>query len=223
MYLLKLKQLLIPVFFIVILGLQPACQRQESNKPEGHRGAAQVEQNRDIPLTNENAYETVLRELEADPDNIKAIYHLGDLYFRDGRYEKAVDNFRKVVAAEPSRGYVFLQLGTALNRLQRFEEALDAFAQAIPKLKDRTVAYNNMGITYDKLGRYQEEIDVLRKAIELRPRYASARYNLGVTLIKTGDLDGAREQYQALNEFDLTIARALLDEINKAAGESGGR
>ena len=162
-----------------------------------------------------------MRKLKENPNDIKAIYHLGDLYFRDGVYEKAIENFRKVVAAEPSRGYVFYQIGTALNRLQRYDEALDAFSQAVAKLKDPTVAYNNMGIAYGKLGRYQEEIDALRKAIKQRPRYAAARFNLGVTLIKVGDLEGAREQYQALKEFDLTIAKVLLDRIEKAAPAAG--
>jgi len=218
-----LKYLPALIICAVIVFLLPACQRQESNKPEGRRQAQQVNENRDIPLANESAYDTVLRELKKNPDDIKALYHLGDLYFRDGLYEKAIANFRKVVAAEPSRGYVFLQMGTALNRLQRFDEALDALTQAIAKLKDPTVAYNNIGITYGKLGRYQEEIDAMKKAIKLRPRYASARYNLGVTLIKVGDLDGAREQYRALNEFDVTIAKALLDEINKATVEPSRR
>ena len=109
----------------------------------------------------------------------------------------------------------------ALSRLGRLEEALDAFNHAIAKLKDPTIAYNNMGIAYGRLGRYQDEIDVLQKAIKLRPRYASARYNLGVTLIKVGDLEGAREQYRELNKFDLTIAKALLGEIEKATPPQG--
>jgi tetratricopeptide (TPR) repeat protein len=219
MHLPTFKPLFILVLLIGVVILQPACQRQESNKPQVKaQPPAPKEERRDVPLTNENAYETVLRELKSDPDNIEALYHLGDLYFRDGRYEKAVENFRKVLAADPSRGYVFFRMGTALNRIQRYEEALDAFQHSLDNIKNPTVAYNNMGITFGKLGRFQEEIGALKKAIELRPRYASARYNLGVTLIKVGDIEGAREQYQALNEFDVTIAEALLKEINKAAG-----
>lgn len=219
MHLPTFKSLFILVLLIGVVILQPACKRQESNKPEGSQPPAQTEGRRDIPLYNENAYDEVLRELQAHPDNIQALYHLGDLYFRDGRYEKAVESFRKVLAADPSRGYVFFRMGTALNRLKRYEEALDAFKHALSNnLKNPTVAYNNMGITFGKLGRFQEEIGALKQAIALRPRYSSARYNLGVTLIKVGDIDGAREQYQALNEFDVTIAKALLKEINKAPG-----
>jgi len=217
------KYLLTILLCTAVFTLQSACQREQSNKPEGHQQSVQPTVNRDIPLTNENAYDTVLRELEKDPNNLKAIYHLGDLYFRDGVYDKAVENFRKVVAADPSRGYVFFQMGTALSRSDHPEEAIEAFKQAIPKLRDPAVAYNNMGITYGRLGRYEDEIDALQKAIKHRSRYASARYNLGVTLIKVGDLKGAREQYEALNKFDLTIAKALLKEIEKAAPAEGKR
>jgi tetratricopeptide (TPR) repeat protein len=223
MYFFRLKSFLLPVLLIGVFILASGCQRQEGNKPAGSQPVAEV--NRDIPLTNENAYETVLRELQEDPNNTLALYHLGDLYFRDGKYDKAVENFQKVVAADPSRGYVYFQMGTALSRLGRLEEALDAFTHAVTKLKGTTVAvaYNNMGIAYGRLGRYQEEIEAMKKAIQHRPRYASARYNWGVTLIKIGDLEGAREQYEALNKFDLTIAKALLKEIEKAAPAKGAR
>jgi tetratricopeptide (TPR) repeat protein len=221
MYFFRLKFFLLLVLLIGAVLLTSGCQRQEGNKPAGSKPTQEV--NRDIPLTNENAYETVLRELQEDPNNILALYHLGDLYFRDGEYEKAVENFQRVVAADPSRGYVFFQMGTALSRIGRLEEALDAFKKAIPQLKHPEVAYNNMGIAYGRLGRYQDEIAAMKNAIALRPRYASARYNLGVTQIKVGDLEGAREQYEALNKFDLTIAKALLKEIEKAASAGSTR
>jgi tetratricopeptide (TPR) repeat protein len=223
MHLPTLKHLLTVVLVTTCFMLQSGCQRQESNKPRGHQQSAQVAATRETPTANESPYDTILRELQTDPDNVEALYHLGDLYYRDGLYEKAVENFRKVVDQDPDRGYVYLKLGTSLNRLQRFAEALDAFGNAVANLQDPAIAYNNMGITYGKLGRYQEEIDALQKALNSRPRYASARYNLGVTLIKVGNLDGARQQYQALNEFDLTMAQALLDEIEKAAPKSDKR
>ena len=218
-----LRYLATLVLCAAIMILQPACQRQESNKPAGSRKPEPVNVNRDIPLTNESAYATVFRQLKKDPNNLKAIYHLGDLYFRDGEYEKAVENFRRVVTADPSRGYVYYQLATALSRLNRPEESLEPFNQAVAKLRNPAIAYNNLGIAYGRLGRYQEEIDALRNALKYRPQYAAARYNLGATLIKVGDLEGAREQYEALNKFDLTIAKALLKEIEKAAPVKGSR
>lgn len=206
-----------PLLFLAILvSLLPGCQREQSNKPPSRQSSVPTEEGRNTPNANESAYETVLRELKANPDDIKAIYHLADLYYRDGHYEKAVENYRKVISRNPKRGFVYLRLGTSLSRLQRYEEALKAFEQAIAHLSDPAVAYNNMGITYGRLDRYQEEIDALRNAIKLRPKYASAHYNLGITLLKVGDLEGARRQHEALNEFDLTMAQALRDEIDRA-------
>ena len=218
-----LKYLLTVVLVAACFMLQSGCQGQESNKPQSHQQSKQVGATRETPIATESPYDTILRELQTNPDNVEALYHLGDLYYRDGLYEKAVENFFKVVDQDSTRGYVYLKLGTSLNQLKRFAEALDAFSNAVANLKDPAVAYNNMGITYGKLGRYQEEIDALQKALNSRPRYASARYNLGVTLIKVGNLDDARQQYQALNEFDLTMAQDLLDEIEKVAPESDKR
>lgn len=214
------KRLLPLLFFLALVLPQPGCQKEPSNKPEGRPSSAQVAESPAATANdNESVYETVLRKLKKNPDNVRAIYHLADLYYRDGQYEKAVENYRKVISRKPNRGFVYMRMGTSLNQLQRYEEALAAFQQAIPKLSDPAVAYNNMGITYGKLGRYQEEIASLRNAIKHRPRYASALFNLGVTLLRVGDPEGARRQYEALNEFDLTMARALLTEIDRA--ESG--
>ncbi len=214
----------LPVIFVAaIMVMLSGCQRQESNKPEGRRQAPPVTANQDIPLANESAYVTVLRKLKKNPGDLEAIYHLGDLYYRDGDYEKAVEYFRQVLEQEPDRGYLYLKLGTSLNRLQRYPEALDAFGKAVARLQNPAVAYNNMAIAYGKLGRVQEEIEALQKAINHRPRYASARYNLGLILIENGRIDDARRQYEALQEFDLTMAEALLKKIDKATPEAGKR
>ena len=205
-------------FLIMALIMLPACQREKSNKPPGYLQSAETAENRSAPAANESVYESVLRNLEKNPENIKALYHLAELNYRDGRYKEAVENYRKVLDRQPARGFVYLRLGTSLNRLGRYEEALAAFNGAVNNMDDPALAYNNMGITYGQLGRFQEEIEALRKAISARPSYASARYNLGVTLLKTGDVAGARRQAEALNEIDLTMAEALNREIAAAVG-----
>ena len=63
MYFPIIRYLPVIVLCAAVMILQPACQRQESNKPKGSRQAAQA----DIPLTNQNAYETVLRKLKENP------------------------------------------------------------------------------------------------------------------------------------------------------------
>lgn len=216
----RLARLLAYFFVITLVILQAGCRGEESNKPEGYTPPEQDVDSQITQHENESAYETVLRQLKKNPDNIKARYHLAQLYYRDGIYDKAVENYRLVLKAQPERGFVYFRLATSLSRLQRYEEALEAFKESITRLPDTSVpvAYNNMAIAYGQLGRYQEEIDALRKALEYRPRYASALYNLGATMLKTGDIEGALEQYETLNEIDLTMAQALKKEIDKAAG-----
>lgn len=207
--------LLLSCFIGLIILLQSGCHSEEGNKPSSQNIVTVAPEEQNVPDPNESAFETVLRKLKKNPDNIKAIYHLADLYYRNGKYEEAIENYNKVISREPDRGYVYFRLGTSYNRLQRYEEALEAFKKAIPNLPSPAMVYNNMGITYGKLGQYQEEIDALQNAIKHRSRYAAARYNLGVTYLKVGDIQGALEQYEALNEFDLTMAEALKKEIDE--------
>lgn len=193
-------------FFVVILSV--ACSEQpKSNKPAGM--SQQPEQQKAV----ESVYDTVLKKLEAAPQDVEARYHLGELYYRDGLYEQALDAYRQVIALEPEKGYVYLKMGTALNMLQRYQEAVTAFEKAAAYLKDPAVAYNNLGISFGRMEQYHDEIDALKQALSHRPRYASARYNLGVTYLKIGDPAAASQQYDLLNEIDGTMAAALLREI----------
>lgn len=219
------RRLLAYLFLFTFVILHSGCEGEKSNKPPGYKKTKQESQaksdvdSRITQYENESAYETVLRKLKKHPGSIKARFHLAQLYYRDGIYDKAVENYRLVLKAQPDRGFVYFRLATSLNRLGRYEEALEVFQEAVKRLPDTTVpvAYNNMGIAYGKLGRYQEEIDSLQKALEYRPKYASALYNLGVTYLKVDDIEGARQQYEKLNEYDLTMAKALQKEIDKAS------
>jgi len=64
------------------------------------------------------------------------------------------------------------------------------------------------------MDRLDEEIAAFNKALEIRPRYSSARFNLALIYLKKGDRQSALAQYEALKEFDVTMA----DELKKKIG-----
>jgi tetratricopeptide (TPR) repeat protein len=163
--------------------------------------------------SSENVFEEYLRKVQAEPNNAEYLYHLADLYDRNGQYEKAIENFAKVIAIKPEMGYAYFKMGTAYSRINQPEKAVEVLKSAAARLPDNPVVLNNLGIAYGKLGRWDAEIAALKKAIAIRPQYASARYNLGLTYLKKGNQAGARAEYQALNEFDGTMARELLKSL----------
>lgn len=195
--------------------LNCGCGRKDDNKaPESTASEAEINAH-----SSENVFEEYLRKVQDDPKNADYLYHLADLYDRGGQYEKAVENFAKVIAIKPDMDYAYFKMGTAYSRMNQPEKAIEALKTAAARLPDNPVVLNNLAIAYGKLGRWDDEIAALKKALAIRPQYASARYNLGLTYLKKGNQAGARAEYLALNEFDGTLARELLKNLE--AGNYG--
>jgi len=194
---------------VAVLLLGQSCGHKEESKPQQPVASeAQI-----IAHSNENIFEEFLRKVKDDPKNVDNLYHLADLYERNNQYEKAIETFAKVIAIKPDMGYAYLKMGTSYSRMNQPDKAVAILKDAAGHLPRNPVVLNNLGIAYGKLGRLDDEIDALKRAIAIRSRYASARYNLGLTYINKGNLAAARSEYQALNEFNSTMALDLLKQI----------
>lgn len=158
----------------------------------------------------------VKEQLQKDPDNPDLLYHLADLYERDGLYKEEIETLLKVIKINPNRGYVYFKLGNAYSRLEKYEEAKTALIKCTKLLPNYAMAYNNLGFVYGKLGKIDKQITALEKAIELRPGYAIARFNLGIAYIKNKDISSAQKQQKALSEIDERLSQELKKEIEKA-------
>ncbi len=171
------------------------------------------------PLTNvysnESVFDKVLQQVKEHPDSPIFVYHLAELYYRNGQYEEAVQNYAKVIKLEPKRGYAYLKMGTALNRLNRPKEAVPALQKAAELLPRPDLAYNNLAMAYSRLKETDKMIEALKKALAVKPKYAAARFNLGMAYLRKNDKAAATEQYQALLTFDKTMAKMLKKEIDK--------
>lgn len=198
----------LPILLCALLFNYGCGRKDESKAPEPTASEAEINAH-----SSENVFEEYLRKVKDDPKNAEYLYHLADLYDRGGQYEKAIENFAKVIAIKPDMGYAYFKMGTAYSRMNQPEKAIESLKGAAAHLPDNPVVLNNLGIAYGKLGRWDEEIATLKKAIAIRSQYASARYNLGLTYLKKGNQAAARAEYQALNEFDGTMARELLTRL----------
>ncbi len=187
-----------------------SCKKEE--QPSGRAAAKAVN-----PYSAESVYDEVKKQLDKDPNNVDALYHLADLYDRNSQYQEAVDTYKKVVKLKPDMGYAYFKMGTAYDRLNKPADAVEAFKQAIKRLPNYAVVYNNIGIAYGRLGKTNEEISSLKKAVKLRPNYSAAHFNLGMTYLKTRNKKAAMKEYEELQKFDEGAADSLLKEINGAS------
>ncbi len=64
---------------------------------------------------------------EAHPENIEAQWHMAQLHWQRGQYDKAMDRFRKVIALDP-KGYpdAYVYMGQAYGTLDSLDKAIAA-------------------------------------------------------------------------------------------------
>ena len=202
------RDLLLVLVFMVVATV--SCKKEE---PRTSPASTQVVNS----ASNESVFDEVKKKVDQTPKDADALYHLADLYDRNEQYAEAVETYKKVVALKPGMGYAYFKMGTAYNRINQPAEAVTAFKKAVSLMPGNAVAYNNLGVAYGKLGKLDDEIASLQRAVKIRPNYSSARYNLGVTYLKTSNKKAAMKEYEALKNFDESVAEALLKEINRAS------
>jgi tetratricopeptide (TPR) repeat protein len=169
------------------------------------------------PYSTEAVFSDMSRRLQKNPDDVDALFHLADLYERNGQYAEAIETYTHLTKVKPGAGYAYFKMGIAYDLLNQPAKAIQAFRKSIQHMPNYAVAYNNMGVAYGKLNKYQDEIEALKKAIQLRPSYSSARYNLGVTHLKVGNSKAALQEYESLKKFDEGTAEALMKEIKRGS------
>jgi tetratricopeptide (TPR) repeat protein len=106
-------------------------------------------------------------------------------------------------------------MGNAYDRLNQQEDAARAFQDAARLNPQDADAFFNLGNTEGKLNRYKEAADAFAHAVLLKPDDAEARYNLGVMRLKSGDVSGATEQYNALKGINPEAANKLQQLIGQ--------
>lgn len=114
--------------------------------------------------------ETLFRHaLAVTKDNWFALYSAGVVAAKSGRFEEAVDFYRRSLAIMPSAGDTHLMLGNALSRLGRLDEAIAHYRIAQQGSTTALASYN-LGLALSRAGRTA----AAAKQIQLAPGRAAA-------------------------------------------------
>ncbi|MBN2060291.1 MAG: tetratricopeptide repeat protein [Deltaproteobacteria bacterium] len=138
------------------------------------------------------------RAISIDPGCIDAYLHLGDLYFKNQEYKKAIDAWKKVVSMSPHFTFLaYRRLEGAylqMKNLRPVEEFLKECAQ-----------FNSDAFTHLALARYlynEQDYDgaikELRSALKLDPFFWEARRFMGELLLEQNRNAEAVQAYREL-------------------------
>ena len=152
------------------------------------------------------ADEAIMKKLEAlgylTPDNPDALKNLGLRYQKEGKHEKAIEQFEKALELQPNCAATFNNLGICYGSLDRLEEAERSFKRAIEINSKDIYAMNNIAVICLRTGRLNEARQYAQKALEIEPQYASAHCTLGSIYATVGQFPQAEKEFEAALEIE---------------------
>lgn len=111
----------------------------------------------------------------------KAIIKKGNEAYQKNEFEKAAEQYQKVITKTPDNATAQYNLGNALYKNSKTDEAVNAYESAAKNLTvkdDRSKAFYNKGVVLQNNKKLPECIDAYKNALKLNPQDDDARQNL---------------------------------------------
>jgi Tfp pilus assembly protein PilF len=186
---------------------------------------------------NEAAYGDLRKALKSDPENVDALYFLGQVTaaLSNAEYQRlyalapdsprvhqlmaradhvakddkaAEEEYHKALQADPQSIELLDELGNLLRDEGRFDEASSLYVRAVKLAPHDFVGAYGLADCHLRLGQAQTAAAEFRRAIELDPRAAIARLGLGTALVATGQPAPAAEQLEAAVKLEPDMREA---------------
>jgi tetratricopeptide (TPR) repeat protein len=102
---------------------------------------------------------------------------LGESYFMSGKAEKAIDEFKTLIALDPSaRSYAFM--GLSYRHLGRFEEATKYFNEGLKLDPHNATCLYNLGFIEERQGNSARADELFQQALRSNPDFSDALLEL---------------------------------------------
>lgn len=144
----------------------------------------------------EGAEETCAALLDTDPDNVEALFLLGNLAHQKHNYEAAVFYFTQAVAQSANIPVLRLNLGMSLRMQKSYDESTIQLKKAIHLDPSYSEAWFQLGVTLEETGCLEEAFDAYCKTCQLDPANDQAIQRSGDIRQKQNRMEEALELYR---------------------------
>jgi len=142
------------------------------------------------------------------PGDERAHFLLGNGFFGQQQYEKAIAEYRKASEINPRFSPAYNSIGYAYRPLEQYDQAEVAFKKYIELIPNDPNPYDSYAELLMKTGRFDESIVQYRKALEVDPHFSNSRVGVATNLMYQGKhAAGAK----------------LMDDLYRAARDDGDR
>ena len=118
-----------------------------------------------------------LAEVRSRPIGARIPLNRGTTFFKEGFYEKALEQFELAVNAAPDAATAHLNKGSALAKLKRYPEANQCYQEALRLDSSSTTAWFDIGVIHAARGDDDGAIECYDRALLASPSNTDARFN----------------------------------------------
>lgn len=176
-------------------------------------------------LTEKKRFDKAIAELQKlvaeDPNDVRTLLKIGDLYLKMAAYAEAVSTYEHVGQFYSAQGFavkavaVYKQIREIIQKHAPHLE--DRFGHIVPRLaelllqldlkSDALAYYDEIATRLQRLGRDRDAIDVFRKIVGIDPSNPISHIRLADAYVRVRDLDSAVEAYGTSSEILLRVQR----------------
>ena len=157
-------------------------------------------------------YQLGKKKLEEKGEDLKALTELAIQAGGEfGKYEEAVDLWKRVLKIDPRNTKALVNMGGALLRLHEYEAARTSSKMALtlaPDLKEAAIIYTTSEVLIGDAGK---TIPILEDLLKKVPEYPLALAILAVTYCIEGEREKGLENIKRLTKMGFETARYLHD------------
>ena len=138
--------------------------------------------------------ENILILYRKDPQNLEALFNLGNIYYKEEEFEKSEEYFKKIIDINPNykKNVVYQCLGDiCLNEHNMPKKALDYYIQS-KSVEENELLYVKMGICYEILDDNQSALKCYKKAHEKNLEFVNPIFHIGCIYDKVKNPDAIK-------------------------------
>lgn len=96
------------------------------------------------------------KAISVDGENYKPYYNLGNIYFKDNKFNSAITNYQSALKYNKEYPYAWYNMGCAYLELEDYPKAKSAFQRAITYKSDDADFYYNLAYTLKKMNKKKQ-------------------------------------------------------------------
>ncbi len=163
----------------------------------------------------------------AEPDATalaEAQLRLGDFYFKEGRYDDAVEAYLKALSYAPDDGSIHFVLADALFAQGDYHYAAFMISRGLELDPSLAEVDTDKRSFYGDPADFDRQMEVLAAYLKDKPYNAAAQLVMGYNLKLSGRTAAAVKSFERVLEIDPghRAARALLEGVLSAEGKATG-